>query len=586
MPVQSTPWIFSPLRDLTFILLTPLPILLTFAAARAWGWMDGLLAFGLALGMGHYLPGLFRAYGDRALFRRFRTRLIVAPLFLVTVTAYFAYLDLHIVILLSLLWGAWHWMMQVYGFARIYDAKTEPAARTPARLDQMLCLMWFGMCVFVLNTGMAGWVTRYYESGGPRLPSEAFLWFSRGWLIVTIVLTLIYLGYTVRVIRHGGRPNPLKLVFIAITFIYLSYTTSVAERPLMGLVLFESWHDIQYLAIVWMFNVSRTRKDPDAGHLIRFLFRPRVILVLAYIAACLVFGSLAHAWRLFDDEAVARIAVGLVAAVAMLHYYMDGFIWKIREQDTRQTLGVQDEAKVLPAQAFLIPAWARHALLWLLFAIPAGLFFVLETRGNVPRPLQIYERLVEAFPASPNAHYELGRELMNGGRFREAAAHFDQALALEPNMLPVRIIRGVIHADQREYELAKAHFEHALRLDPGNAEVHNNLGIVLDEQGDLQTAKTHLERALSIEPDYALAHNNLGTVLSKLGNLVQARIHHQHALRIDPNFSDAHYQLGLAMKLEGNLSEARTHFQEALRLNPGDARAQQHLAALEATLQR
>src|SRR5262245_49401927 len=186
-------WIFGPVQDMIFILLTPLLILGTFEAARRGGWMDGLLTFALALATAHYLPGILRAYGDRALFRRFRVRLIIAPLFLFTVTGVFAYLNLHIVLLLALLWGQWHWMMQVYGFARIYDAKAKPEARTPAWLDRTMCLMWFGMCVFVLNIDLPSYVTSFYQSGGPRIPAEAFVWFTRLWLVATIALTGLYI---------------------------------------------------------------------------------------------------------------------------------------------------------------------------------------------------------------------------------------------------------------------------------------------------------------------------------------------------------------------------------------------------------
>src|SRR5262245_56719262 len=126
--------IFSPWQDIAFVLLTPLGILLAFAAARRGGWLDGLIAFGLAMAMAHYLPGMLRAYGDPALFRRFRTRLIVAPLFLLTTTAGFAYLNLHIIVLIATLWAVWHWLMQIYGFVRIYDAKAVPSARFPSRL--------------------------------------------------------------------------------------------------------------------------------------------------------------------------------------------------------------------------------------------------------------------------------------------------------------------------------------------------------------------------------------------------------------------------------------------------------------------
>ena len=688
---QSDYWIFSPLQDMTFVLLTPLLILLTFAAARRGGWINGLLTFGLALAMAHYLPGILRAYGDRALFHRFRVRLILAPLFLIAISTWFAYLSLHIVILLALLWGQWHWMMQVYGFVRIYDAKGvggpaktpiqnaaaggEPniawpvgptlkkgvggpaktpirkaaeggvpnmawpvgptlkkrvAARTPAWLDQMICLMWFGMCVFVLNNDLPSYVTSFYESGGPSLPAQAFAWFARGWLVLTVAVTLFYVIRTSQAIRDGRWPNPLKFVFIAVTFVYLKYTASVVERPFMGLVMFESWHDIQYLAIVWLFNVNRARKSPEAGPFIRFLFRPRAILVLAYVGVCLAFGSLTHAWSLFEDKTVVRIAISLVTATGLLHYYLDGFIWKIRETETRQALGVRPgseagEIRRITAEpsavlaSGLVPAWSRQALLWLLFVIPAALFFVRESKGNVARPLQIYENVVEAFPNSPNAHYQLGRELQDAGRLREATVHFERALSLAPDLLPARIFMGVLLGDQRDLAGARAHFEQALKMDPKNAEVHNDLGIILDEQGDLTSAKAHLDLAVAIEPQYALAQNNLGIVLGKLGDLAQARLHHERAVRIEPDFADAHYQLGVTMAKQGNLAgavdhleqairidpdlhlahnslgevlksqgklpEAKAHFEQALRIKPHDVTAQQNLATTEAALQ-
>jgi Tfp pilus assembly protein PilF len=581
---QSGYWIFSPLQDMTFVLLTPLPILLAFAAARRTGWMDGLLTFGLALAMAHYLPGILRAYGDRALFRRFRLRLIVAPLFLITITTWFAYLALHSVILLALLWGQWHWMMQVYGFARIYDAKVKPGARTPAWLDQMMCLLWFGMCVFVLNNDLPSYVTSFYQSGGPPLPAGAFAWFARAWLVVTVVLTLFYVIHTWQAVRDGRPPNPLKFVFIAATFLYLRYTVSVAERPLMGLVMFESWHDIQYLAIVWLFNLNRARKSPEAGPFIRFLFRPRAFLVLAYVGMCLAFGSLTHAWSLFKEDTVVRIAISIVTATGLLHYYLDGFIWKIREKETRQALGVRPEgnageaaepARVLPALPALIPAWTRHAALWLLFLIPAALFFLRESesKGNAGKPLQIYQNVVEAFPDSPHAHYQIARELQEAGRLREARIHFERALELAPDLLPAHIFLGVLLGDQGNLAGARPHFERALSLDPKNAEVHNDLGIVLEEQGDLQSAKAHLERAINIDPQYALAQNNLGIVLAKLEDLAQARVHHERAVHIDPDFADAHYQLGVAMAKQGDLAGAVEHLERALRIDPN-----QHLA--------
>jgi len=577
--VAARYWIFSPVQDMVFILFTPIPIVGAFAAARRGGWMNGLLAFALALATAHYLPGILRAYGDRALFRRFRVRLILAPLFLFTVTAAFAYLNLHIVLLLALLWGQWHWMMQVYGFARIYDAKARPEARTPAWLDRTMCLMWFGMCVFVLNVDLPSYVTSFYESGGPSIPAHAFVWFTRGWLAVTIVVSAIYVFRIASSIRQGHLPNPLKFVFVAVTFIYLSYTAGVVERPLMGLALFESWHDVQYLAIVWMFNLNRTRQTSDAGPFIRFLFRPRPALVLLYVGLCLVFGSLTHAWTLFKDDRVIRIVVSLVSATGMLHYYMDSFIWKIRERETSQALGVEVNATSTQAVP-LIPAWARHAALWLLFAIPAALFFIVESKGNAAPSFARYENVVGAFPKSAMAHYQMARELQEMGRLREAKVHYQEALSLASNMLPAHIFLGVLLSDQHELADAKDHFQRALLLDPRNAEVHNNLAIILDEAGELPNARIHLERAIALDPRYALAHTNLGMVLVRVGDMKGALDEFETALRLDPEQYMAHNSLGELLMQQERVPEAKAHFEQALRIDPGYTPAKKNLAAM------
>jgi len=334
----------------------------------------------------------------------------------------------------------------------------------------------------------------------------------------------------------------------------------------MGLLLFESWHDIQYLAIVWFFNLSRTQKNPEAGAFIRSVFRPGTLMVVAYVAVCLAFGTLTHAWSLFHNDAVIRIAASIVTSAALLHYYLDGFIWKIREADTGDALGVR--AGTGPRQvASLVPAWGRQALLWPLFVVPAVIFGVVESKGDV-REMQVYENVLDAFPDSPLANYQIARQLQESGRFREAKEHFESTLERAPEMLPAHIFYGVMLADLHDLPAARTHFGVALKLDPKNAEVHNDLGIVLDEQGDLPHAKTELELAIALDRKYPLAENNLGMVLAKMGDLAQARTHQERAVRFDPRFADAHYQLGTTLAKLGDLDSAATHFEEALRLDP------------------
>src|SRR4029450_10418869 len=76
-------WILDSWRDLIFYVGTPLLLIPAFALAQAkWSPQDIYLFVAAFGAMGHHLPGMIRAYGDRALFERFKWRFIFAPLFL------------------------------------------------------------------------------------------------------------------------------------------------------------------------------------------------------------------------------------------------------------------------------------------------------------------------------------------------------------------------------------------------------------------------------------------------------------------------------------------------------------------------
>ncbi len=112
-------WILNSWRDLVLYVCTPLVIVPVFILAQARGSAEDIYLFVAAFGaMGHHLPGMIRAYGDRALFQRFRWRFIFAPIFLVAVCVIFFLWDLKGIVLIAFIWGLWHGMMQTYGFCR------------------------------------------------------------------------------------------------------------------------------------------------------------------------------------------------------------------------------------------------------------------------------------------------------------------------------------------------------------------------------------------------------------------------------------------------------------------------------------
>src|SRR5207245_141213 len=177
MPAAPTPagagrkpglWILDSWRDLVLYVCTPLLLVPIFVAAQGLWAAEDIYLFVAAFGaMGHHLPGMIRAYGDRALFDRFRWRFILAPVFLIATCVSFYWWDLKGIILVVFFWGIWHGMMQTYGFCRIYDAKMGSFASLTRRLDFATCGIWFAAAVLLSVPRMTDTLEVYYESGGP-----------------------------------------------------------------------------------------------------------------------------------------------------------------------------------------------------------------------------------------------------------------------------------------------------------------------------------------------------------------------------------------------------------------------------------
>src|SRR6201987_366482 len=169
---KKTLWILNSWRDLILYVGTPLFLIPMFLLAQArWRAQDIYILVAAFGAMGHHLPGMIRAYGDRALFKRFRWRFIFAPIFLLSVCVAFYWWDLKGIILIVFFWGVWHGMMQTYGFCRIYDAKTGSFAALTRRLDFATCAIWFGAAILLSPQRMVDTLDPYYDSGGPFIPT-------------------------------------------------------------------------------------------------------------------------------------------------------------------------------------------------------------------------------------------------------------------------------------------------------------------------------------------------------------------------------------------------------------------------------
>jgi Tfp pilus assembly protein PilF len=609
-------WILDSWRDLILYVGTPLLLIPAFALAQAkWSPQDIYLFVAAFGAMGHHLPGMIRAYGDRALFERFKWRFILAPLFLLAVCVAFFWWDLKGILLVVFFWGVWHGLMQTYGFCRIYDAKTGTFDALTRRLDFAMCLIWFATAVALSPYRLSDTLDTYYMCGGPFIPPSVVQLGQGLILLLAVAVSVLFVAHFCRLWIIGKRPNPVKVALLITSIAFWWYCNNLVANILVGIALFEVFHDVQYLSLVWIYNRNRVEKDSNIGGFMRFVFRRSGSLIGLYVGLVLAYGSVSYINAHIGMDTVKRILTGLVTASTLLHFYYDGFIWKVRERSTRQSLGLAGGTADVRLGGVL-PSWAWHGLKWVaIFVLPLGALWFWQTHVAVPevqrqawvvadvpagaKPHFDYasalqkegqlEKAVEQYgialqfnPKDAKAHTNLAVALTGQSKFDPAVPHMETALRLEPNNADFHLVYATLLQRMGRNEDAAVHFEAATRLKPNSVEAHYSYATFLAGVGKNDEYISELRRVLQLRSDYPYAELRLADALFAKGNLQEAESHYLAALRTDPKLTVAYNNLGKVYLTQGQISQAVVQFNEALRLNPEYKEAEENLHTAKA----
>ena len=561
-------WILDSWRDLILYVGTPLLLMPVFALAQSrWSPQDIYLFVAAFGAMGHHLPGMIRAYGDRALFERFKWRFILAPLFLLAVCTAFFWWDLKGILLVVFFWGVWHGLMQTYGFCRIYDAKTGTFDVVTRRLDFAMCVIWFATAVALSPYRLSDTLDTYYMCGGPFVPPTVLHHGQQLILWAAIAVSVLFLIHYGRMWIVGKRPNPVKVALLITSITFWWYCNNLVANILVGIALFEVFHDVQYLSLVWIYNRNRVEKDSNIGGFMRFVFRRSGSLMGLYVGLVFAYGSLAYINGHLGIDTVKRILTGVVTASTLLHFYYDGFIWKVRERSTRQSLGLTGGTADVSLGGFL-PSWTLHGLKWAaVFVLPLGALWFWQTHLNVPE-VQRRAWLVADVPIGAKQHFDYGQALQKEGKWAQAEEQYKIALGFKSSDAKSHMNLATVLMAQAKYDAAVRHMEEALRLHPNGGELHLSYASLLQRLGRADEAGRHYEAAARLMPDSPDAHYNYAGFLASTRKENDALSELRRVVQIKPDHADAQLQLADALFAKGDLEEAKAHYLAALRANP------------------
>jgi predicted Zn-dependent protease len=184
-------------------------------------------------------------------------------------------------------------------------------------------------------------------------------------------------------------------------------------------------------------------------------------------------------------------------------------------------------------------------------------------------------------PPSPRKLAVLGRAQCLTGKYKEAAATLDAALARRPGDAISITYRAIARAHLGDQAGAVRELEKAASTLASTAP-HYGLGLLAFERRDLQRARSELGKALQQNSESFRARALLGRVLRDLGKPVEALAELERVAREAPALVPVHAALGRLLLDLGRDREARSELRQVL--DGGKPSPEDRLAYAEATI--
>jgi hypothetical protein len=330
-------YIVSPAYDWAFFLLPPLASLLigidiagtdfTERTFRVAG--QELTAAEILIGIvvqAHLVAVLWRSHANPRLRRRHPLRFFAVPAALWL--AILASPKIAVAAtLVATFWDVWHSGAQTFGFARMYDRNHGNPPEKGRLLD-----FWVNQLLYagpiLAGVTLIDHVKHFddFRDVGVTLfaTAPAFVEGHRRWLAWAVLgggslFLVYYVAAYLRLHLQGYRVSPLKVFLVVSTGACSIYSWGLNSWG-EAFFIMNLFHAVQYLALVW---------HAEQRTMMRTLRVPRKALACGlYLAGVLAYGAAAE---LLDSR--RRALWGVTIVVSLLHFWYDGFIWSVRQND-------------------------------------------------------------------------------------------------------------------------------------------------------------------------------------------------------------------------------------------------------------
>lgn len=352
--MQQQPWIGKPFTDISFILLPPFLCLLFIIlfpglfqnnkGVSDASWVVLILLIDVA----HVYSTLYRTYFDKYAFQKQRSILVAIPFigFVVGVMLY-SVSSLLFWRLLAYV-AVFHFIRQQYGFMRVYSRKEKQSK-------------WFKRMDTIAIYYAALYPILYWHLSGPRnfnwFTEHDFFYFQSESLL-TVLTGLYFIIIALYIVKeivnwfHYHIVNIPRILIISGTILSWYFGIIYYNGDMAFTLLNVVSHGIPYMALVWLYGRKNYTKPGKGNRFLSLVFSRYGIII--FIGLLFVFAFIEEGlwdfavWQehksIFGTDSITSITlsekalafvVPLLALPQITHYILDGFIWKIRNDEFR-----------------------------------------------------------------------------------------------------------------------------------------------------------------------------------------------------------------------------------------------------------
>ena len=353
----QTGYVLSWRSDLVWFLTFPfLAVIAALAGERCLPAVASA-SIGLWITAPHHFSTFLRAYGFSDEWQRWRDRLLIAPvlIFAVTLTGLkFAPLT---TLLLIMLWDHQHSLMQQYGFARIYDFKARTGAPSTGRFDLTLSWVLYSNLFLTSPFFTEAWVRELYRWQIQITPFAVKTVHMISWT-ATLTFGIVYVGHLSWCLLRGYRLNPIKYLFFFASYFLWYFVSWQTASFITWSIAHRLMHGVQYMVIVYWYIRRKVAQTGQTRGVLASVARPgnlKAFLLLGLMYAVVYnfitgdgldsfgFGILNFTipYDSVPELGIAAMssqarydlfAASAISAVAVVHFYFDSFIWKVRDK--------------------------------------------------------------------------------------------------------------------------------------------------------------------------------------------------------------------------------------------------------------